>query len=236
MIKKLSKNKKGLVAVLVSVALVIGAGATYAWFTDSKTVKTEVEMGSLRITAEFQDLGSNIYEPGDTPSSDGYIKNVGSIGAVVSVSEDVKISFLYADNNFTKYTERQTTADTEGAVKTELAADTYGFGMDSEGSLTYAWFVDASTGDKYILLAPGAKVEVSIEAELVGDVMGNKYQEALINIGNVITATQTYDGAMTQAFGVTFDDIDMYFGNSNGRAANIVPEVVMNQILEYFHR
>ena len=232
-----------MTAVAVSLVAVLGLGGAYAWFTATTNTEAVVRMGNLKISADFIKPKEVVYEPGNYYSSSGSIENVGSIDAVLHVTDNSQLHFEYADDNFSPWIGDEWVADTQGSVKSTLSGDTYGYGEDSDGNLQWAWFYDMNNPqDKYLLMAPGAKVDLSIDSLLDGDIMCNQYQDALVKISSAIHATQTFDGALLQEFGIVNADLDLYFGDIAGfsisrtRVQAAVPGYIMDQINAIFHR
>jgi predicted ribosomally synthesized peptide with SipW-like signal peptide len=231
-----SKNKKARVILVTVIAFIMVAGSAYAWWYSTTSVDADIRMGKLNVESDFSKVDVRAYEPGDVVSSKGTVKNTGNIAAVVSMKENTQISFVYADDDFNPWTGDKWVPDKEDAVKSDFySTEGYGFHLDVSGNVVWCWFVNrADPTDKYLLLAPGAKISLAYDANLDGEVMTRKYQGALIKIIDDLKSTQTMDGAMKKLFGITYDDLDIYTGRDSS-ARNDVPESVMMQIKAMFH-
>lgn len=177
-------KKNRIKLIMVGLALLfVTVGTTYAWWTASQQVSQEVKMGNLNINASIKALKDPInYEPGLSTEQTGTIKNTGSIDAIIKIVNDTKVKFAGAAE--------YTPVDQE-AVKLTIKPD---------GGKGY-WFSD-TTGDTYVLLAPNQQAKILVEANFVGEKMGNEYMDAEFLINGDLKATQVLDGAMLAEFGI----------------------------------
>lgn len=191
MFKNLKKSHK---LILTGVALLIAVvGSTYAWWTASITHEQEVTMGKFKVTATFEEPDYlDDYEPGLTVELDGTIKNDGSIPALIKVASNSQVRFNQAGSDFQPAGE----AVALNLLPTNNASQGY-------------WFKDTSNR-VYALLEAGQETNVTAEATLVGEKMGNEYDDATIKILAELQATQVLDGALASEFGITFDDLSDY--------------------------
>lgn len=228
------KNKKVAAIITASALAIATLGTTFAWWTANASSKTEITMGNLKIEASFDDLDADVYEPGQTVEVNGTIKNTGSIWAVLHIENGTQISFAYADDNFTEWTGEKWVDDTEGAVISSLDGNE-ALKLDGDGTVLWAWFYNRNdTNDRYLMLAPGTELEVTVDYEFAGSIMTNKYMDAKLRATSDIDATQTFDDAMMDLFGLDFKDLGLVIDLGTARTA--VPESVLQQIREIFHQ
>lgn len=210
--KAIEQKKRKLMLFLTGIALVLVAiGGTYAWWTASVETKQKVSMGKLSLEANFAEIQDTVnYEPGLSVDIDGIIKNTGSIETIAKVTNSSSIKFAYADDGMTPILpENQTfVKDTEGAIQVA-----FGPGNDTD----VYWFKDQQN-NVYALFEVGGIIDTTVTADLNGDVMGNKYQEAEIELGAKLQATQVLDGAIQAEFGIAIGDLQDYHSGS-GRSA-----------------
>lgn len=200
----MTEKKKKIIGLLV-IIIILSVGATYAWWKMKvKTVK-EIAMGDLGITATFSDTTDDeLYEPGLSVDFDGEIKNTGKLPVFIKVVNGSEINFKYSDDDFTPNGANTFVPDKENAVILNFKPKT-----DNYEEEDVFWFnKKGNMEEKYILLEADANVQVTNVADLDGDKMGNKYQEAKIKVGGDIIATQVIEGAMLSEFNVTLDDLE----------------------------
>lgn len=232
-------NRKKIITVTAAafILLVAVIGTTFAWFTARSSSSVPITMGEMKIVASFDDINIKVYEPGNVVTAQGTIKNTGSIPAVIHIESGTQISFVYADDDLTLWSGDEWVDDTEGAISV-LFDQNDALKFDDKGDIVWGWFYNLSDpGDRYLLLVAGAEINVSLTYKCSGSIMTNKYMNAIIRTTNDLDATQTYDEAMLELFGLGFGDLGMVINleGSNGRVGT-VPEYVMNQIREIFHQ
>lgn len=190
MFKKMTKTHK-LLLTGIALAMAI-VGSTYAWWTASVTHEQKITLGNFNITADFDEPDYlDGYEPGLTVEFAGSIKNEGTIPAFIKVESNSLVRFNQVSNDF---------QPAGAAVALNLLPNKTSNGF---------WFKD-QTGLVYVLLEAGEETQVMAEAALVGEHMGNEYQDATIKIVAEMKATQVLDDALASEFGITFDDLVDY--------------------------
>ena len=227
---KILKNKFALAAAVVVLSAAT-LGATYAWWTSSQTDTSQVSLGALKVTAAFEadPVGSDwLYEPGSIYGKYGTLENTGSVWALASISGSAQIRFSGSSN-------WADAADDIVGLNFLTDPET-GIGLDDEGGIEWAVFrLKDDPGQKYILLAPGESLPVSLEAEFLG-AMGNEYMNSQVKVNGSVDATQTYDGALTEQWDITFEDLEMT-DNTNAMARSVsVSPAVLEQLREIFHQ
>ena len=201
---KLSNKTK---IILTGVALLLSVvGSTYAWWTAQFETTQNITMGNLNITGDFPQLEAALYEPGTSADMAGEIKNTGTIPAIIRVENDSQIKFVYSDDTLTLIpaSDRKFVSDQEGSVKLNMKP-TSGLYNDPNNSTAY-WFKDGQDRT-YLLLDPKSKVEVVCTAYLDGDIMGARYQEALIQVKTKMRGTQVLEGAIKSEFGINSQEL-----------------------------
>lgn len=193
--------------ILTTIALLVTlVGSTFAWWTSYVETKQKITMGSLNITADFQPIDPDIYEPGTSVEISGQIKNTGTIPALIKIENSSTIQFVYSDDALTVIPEanRAFVADSANAVKVSLKPKS-GMYNDPENTSVY-WFKD-SKNTSYVLMDPKSTVNIVVQAAFDGTVMGNKYQDALIEVGAKLKATQVVEGAISSEFGISSSEL-----------------------------
>lgn len=201
---KLSNKTK---IILTGVALLLSiVGTTYAWWNAKFETTQTVTMGNLTISGDFPQLETELYEPGTSAEMAGEIKNTGTIPALIRVENNSQIKFVYSEDALTLIpaSDRKFVSDQEGSVQLNLKP-TSGLYNDPNNSTAY-WFKDGQN-NMYLLLDPKGKVNVICTAYFDGDIMGSRYQEALIQVKTKMHATQVIDGAIKSEFGISSQEL-----------------------------
>lgn len=217
--------------ILTTIALLLSlVGSTYAWWTSYVETKQRITMGNLSITADFQPIDPEIYEPGTSVELSGQIKNTGTIPALVKIENSSTIQFAYTDDSLTVIPagNRTFVADDANAVKVSLQPKS-GLYNDPQNTSVY-WFKDAKN-TSYLLMDPKATVNVLVHATFDGTVMGSKYQDALIEVGAKLKATQVIDGAIASEFGISSNEL---IGLDD--QASIKGRAVQGKAVDYLHQ
>lgn len=189
------------IALLLSVV-----GATYAWWTAQIEITQNITMGNLNISGNFPQLEAALYEPGTSAEMSGEIMNTGTIPAIIRLENNSQIKFVYSDDALTLIPEndRNFVSDQEASVQLNLRP-TSGLYNDPNNSMAY-WFKDGQE-NTYLLLEPKGKIAVICTAYFDGDIMGAKYQEALIQVKTKMRATQVLEGAIKSEFGISSQEL-----------------------------
>ncbi len=189
--KQLFKSKITKLMVTGLTMTVLATGGSYAWWTASTTDYQTIQMGSLNIDSQFEKIDPiDNYEPGLTAEVNGKITNTGKIDTIIKIESDSKVK-LTSQSKFAP--------DNDGVVSLNVDP-TSGLYDDTEGVY---WFTNTdNNNERYILLATGAKVSVTNEAEFSGDKITNKYIDSQIQIGSKVKATQVLDGAIEKELGI----------------------------------
>lgn len=201
---KLSNKTK---IILTGIALLLSVvGATYAWWTAQIEITQNITMGNLNISGNFPQLEAALYEPGTSAEMSGEIMNTGTIPAIIRLENNSQIKFVYSDDALTLIPEndRNFVSDQEASVQLNLRP-TSGLYNDPNNSTAY-WFKDGQE-NTYLLLEPKGKIAVICTAYFDGDIMGAKYQEALIQVKTKMRATQVLEGAIKSEFGISSQEL-----------------------------
>ena len=148
----------GLVAGLM--ALAVGMGATYAWFTNTATgEEINVSAATISVTTGLVETEANDLEnklPGETASAPFSVENTGSREAVVKLTP-------------TGLTAVDGEGATIGAARLALITTDLKAVLDAASYTVY----DAGDGSVYVWMDAGAVVEGEISIALTGEFGGN---------------------------------------------------------------
>lgn len=230
--KKTVSNRTKI--ILTTIALLVSlVGSTYAWWTSYVETKQKITMGNLSISADFQTIDPEVYEPGTSVELTGQVKNTGTIPALVKIENSSKIQFAYSDDTLTVIPEanRAYVSDSENAVKVSQKPKS-GLYNDPQNTSVY-WFKDAKN-TIYLLMDPKATVNVVVQAAFDGTVMGSKYQDALIEVGAKLKATQVIDGAISSEFGISSSELVGLEDQNQARGRTVSTEAndYLHQLLQ----
>ena len=227
---KKSKLSNKMKIILTGIALLLSiVGTTYAWWTAKFEATQNITMGNLTITGNFPQLEAALYEPGTSAEMNGDIRNTGTIPALIRLENDSQIKFVYSDDALTLIPaeDRKFVSDQQGSVKLTLKPVS-GFYNDPNNSTAY-WFKDGQD-NVYVLLDPKTKVDIVSTAYFDGDRMGQRYQEALIQVKTKLHATQVLQGAIKSEFGIDSQELigleDSSKTTTNDRAIARLQELV----------
>lgn len=228
MTNKLKSRKLKL--IITGVALLVAiVGTTYAWWTASYETKETVSMGNLKIAGDFAKLTElTNYEPGTTAEMAGHIQNTGSIPTIIKIENNTNVQFAYKNDELEAIPENE-----QEFIKdpNEMIRLTFGpeSGNYEDENVQAFWFTDQQN-QLYVILDPGETLAVTNSVEFAGD-MGNQYQDARIQVGALLRATQVMEGAIQKEFNLSADELIPMENPStraagNNRAASYLAELL----------
>lgn len=198
------KHIKLIISLLVLVAVCVGS--TYAWWTATKMITQDINMGNLAIEATFDKFDDSLnYEPGLTVDFSGRVTNTGSIPVIIRVENSSKIRV--------KGEETYNPVNKE-AVKISVQPDI---------NTSNYWYQD-NNKNIYLMLEPGGKTDMNLVCLLDGEVMGSEYMGSQIKFSGEFHATQVLEGAIMSEFGIDGSElIELENGRSKRSIADESP-------------
>ncbi|WRS27720.1 hypothetical protein U6B65_00920 [Oscillospiraceae bacterium MB08-C2-2] len=203
------KNSRMAVLAIVFALVLIASGTTYAWFTATSTPETSnAELGDLAIQGSFvADTEDVLFEPGLSVDLDGAVKNTGSLPFIAKVSMNATSTLIRdASGNLLPNGQTRTFVNDKN-VAVAFDPETLSSKIYDDGKV-HIWMKDAQD-NYYLIVDPSIEVDVDFVALLDGNKMGNSYMGSSIAFENSWFATQALDGAIQNAWSVSYDDLEM---------------------------
>lgn len=230
--KKLFRNKKVLLALVVAGVIGLSAG-TYAWFTQNITLGNQsAQMGRLHVDmTSMYDLDL-VYEPGQSVDLGYDFVNPETFAGTPTIEAIVQISMAGATVDFWSDNDGnpidgpkaqpidanhvQFAIDETSMLALDYMRDDNGdLIFDDEGfpQFAYMWMKDsnAAAPTYYLVICSGASIELEADVNFVGSQMGNVYQGAVFHFPSEFKAGQVIE-LRDESWNVTESSVFDTFG------------------------